>query len=130
MKTNNIAVLAVLVLCFAGTTAAAQTKPPASAKVDVVAVAGCLKETSHDTWMLTNAGDPISSHANAPLPKELESIAKTGKNEYRLTGVTIFNLPAHRNHNVVIKGLLNKATPVSRLNVTSVTMVSAECPAK
>jgi hypothetical protein len=31
---------------------------------------------------------------------------------------------------VLIKGLLNKATPMSRVNVTSVTMVAAECPAK
>jgi hypothetical protein len=44
--------------------------------------------------------------------------------------VTVFDLPAHRGHNVLIKGLLNKATPVSNLNVTALTMVAAECPAK
>jgi hypothetical protein len=118
-----------LLLAFA-LTAAAQAKPAAPAKVDIVAVAGCLKETAPDSWTLTEAGEPVPSTANAPSPKELASIAKGGKNEFRLTGVTVFNLPAHRGHNVVVKGLLNKAAPVSRLNVTSVTMVSAECPAK
>jgi hypothetical protein len=81
--------------------------------------------------MLVNASEPVTSvSANAPSPKEAASIAKSGTNEFRLTGVTVFNLPAHRGHNVLVKGLLNKATPVSRLNVTALTMVSAECPAK
>ena len=110
--------------------AGGQTKPAAPAKVDVVAVAGCLKEPAPDTWTLVNAGDPVVSTANAPSKKELESIATTGKNEYRLTGVSVFNLPAHRGHTVLVKGLHIKATPISRLNVTSVTMVSGNCPAK
>lgn len=110
--------------------AAVQGAQPAPKKVDVVAVAGCVKESSPGNWMLTGASDPVASTANAPSPKELQAFAKGGKNEFQLTGVTIFNLPAHRWHTVVVKGLLNKAMPLSRLNVTSITMVSAECPAK
>jgi hypothetical protein len=108
----------------------AQTKPATTGKVDVVAVAGCLKEAAPDTWTLVNAGDPVVSTANAPSKKEIASIATSGTNEYRLTGVSIFNLPAHRGHTVLIKGLHIKATPMSRVNVTSVTMVAADCPAK
>ena len=108
-----------------------QPKPAPTAKAEIVAVGGCLREASPDVWMLMAASDPVTSaNANAPGPKEAASIAKSGKNEYRLTGVTVFNLPAHRGHNVLVKGLLNKAVPVSRLNVTALTMVSAECPAK
>ena len=33
----------------------AQTKPATPAKVNVVAVAGCLKEDAPDTWTLVNA---------------------------------------------------------------------------
>jgi hypothetical protein len=120
----------VLLLALA-LTSAPQTKPVTPQKVDIVAVAGCLKDAAPDMWTLVNASDPVvSAHANAPSPKEVASIVRSGKNEYRLTGVTVFNLPAHRGHTVVIKGLLNKAVPVSRLNITSVTMVSAECPQK
>jgi hypothetical protein len=117
------------VVAFAGAVVA-QSKPPAGEKVDVVAVAGCLKEAAPDTWTLVNAGDPVVSTANAPSQKEIASIATSGKNEYRLIGVSIFDLPAHRGHTVLIKGLHVKANPVSRVNVTSVTMVSADCPAK
>jgi hypothetical protein len=109
---------------------AAQGKPAATTKVDVVAVAGCLKEEPANSWMLVDAGEPVVSTANAPSPKEAAAIAKSGKNQYLLTGVSIFNLPAHRGHTVLVKGLHIKATPVSRLNITSVTMVSAECSAK
>lgn len=108
---------------------AVQTKPPAQ-KIDIVAVTGCLKEASPNSWTLVNASDPVMSSANAPSPKELASLAKSGKNEFRLIGVSEFNLPAHRNHTVVVKGLHIKATPVSRLNITSMTMVSSECPPK
>jgi hypothetical protein len=46
--------------------------------------------------------------------------------------VSEFNLPAHKDHTVIVKGLFIKATPVSRLNITSVTTVSPSCqtPAK
>ena len=112
--------------------AAVQAKPAAPpAKADIVAVGGCLRETSPDVWTLVAASDPVvTPTANAPSAKEAASIAKNGTNEYRLTGVTVFNLPAHRGHNVLVKGLLNKATPMSRLNITALTMVSAECPGK
>lgn len=120
----------VLILGYA-LALAIQAKPAAPNKVDIVAVGGCLRESSPNVWTLVDASDPVvSPSANAPSAKEMASIAKSGTNEYRLTGVTVFNLPAHRGHNVLIKGLLNKASPVSNLNVTALTMVAAECRAK
>jgi hypothetical protein len=118
-----------LLVAFA-VAALGQAAPAQPTKVDVVAVAGCLQEPSPGVWTITNASDPVQSNANAPSAKELKSLAKSGKNEFRLDGVTVFDLPGHRGHSVIIKGLLNKTEPISRLNVTSVTMVSAECPAK
>ena len=49
--------------------------------------------------------------------------------DYRLIGVSEFDLPAHKGHTVLVKGLFIKATPVSRVNITSVTMVSTACAA-
>jgi hypothetical protein len=110
---------------------ALQGKPSSSGKADIVAAGGCLKETAPGTWMLVDAGDPVvSANANAPTAKELAAILKSGKNQYQLTGVTVFDLSSHRGHSVVVKGLLNKAAPIGRLNMTALTMVSAECPAK
>jgi len=117
-------------LIFAAAIAVAQATP--SPKVDIVSVTGCLKEASPNTWTMVNATDPVPSVANAPPAREIPPAPPVGKNEFRLIGVSEFNLPAHKDHTVIVKGLFIKATPVSRLNITSVTTVSPSCqtPAK
>ena len=103
---------------------------PAPQKVEIVSVTGCLKESTPNNWTLTNATDPVQSSANAPPAADLPKTPPLpGKNQFRLIGVSEFNLPRHRDHTVIIKGLLIKATPVSRLNMTSVTTVAPSCPA-
>ena len=116
---NPIAVLTVLGL-------AAQTPSP---KVDIVSVTGCLREASPNTWTLVSATDPVPSSANAPQAKDIPSTPPAGKNEFRLIGVFEFNMPQHKDHTVVVKGLLIKATPASRINVTSVTTATTSCAA-
>ncbi|PYR36476.1 MAG: hypothetical protein DMF93_19850 [Acidobacteria bacterium] len=106
---------------------AAQAATPS--KVDIVSVTGCLKEASANTWTLTAATDPVPSSANAPAAKDIPKTPPAGRNEFRLIGVSEFNLPAHKDRTVIVKGLYIKATPVSRLNITSVTDVAASCVA-
>ena len=102
---------------------------PASNKVEIVSVTGCLKEATPNNWTLTSATDPTPSSANAPAAKDIPTTAPIGKNAFKLIGVSEFNLPAHRDHVVIIRGLLINATPMSRLNVTSVTTVAPACGA-
>ena len=102
---------------------------PKSEKVEIVSVTGCLKELTPNNWTLTNATDPVPSSANAPAAKDIPATPPVGTNAFKLIGVSEFNLPAHRDHTVVIKGLFIKAAPTSRVNVTSVTMVSPACAA-
>lgn len=98
-------------------------------KVEIVSVTGCLKEAAPNRWMLVSATDPVPSIANALPAKETPATLPVGKNEFHLIGVSEFNLPAHKDRTVIVKGLFIKATPTSRLNMTSVTDVSASCPA-
>ena len=109
--------------------AAAVVQDPASKKVDIVSVTGCLRETAPNSWTLTAATDPVVSSANAPAAKDVPATPPSGKNEFKLIGVSEFNLPAHKGHTVIVKGLHIKARPTDRLNITSVTMVSASCVA-
>ena len=103
---------------------------PSSKKIDIVSATGCLKETASNTWTLVDATDPVASSANAPAPKDLPSSPPPpGKNSFPLIGVSEFNLPAHRDKTVIIKGLLIKAAPMSRLNMTSVTAIAPACAA-
>jgi hypothetical protein len=124
MKTPLIPA-AFAALCGLAVVALAQTPP--SPKIDIVSVTGCLKEATPNNWTLSNATDPVPSIANAPPAKDVPTAPPAGKNQFKLIGVSEFNLSAHRDHTVVIKGLFIKATPMSRLNMTSVTMVAASC---
>jgi hypothetical protein len=99
----------------------------ASQKIAIVSVTGCLKEATSNNWTLVNATDPVPSSANAPAAKDIPSVPPSGTNEFKLIGVSEFNLPAYKDHSVILKGLLIKAAPASRLNVTSVTNVSPSC---
>jgi hypothetical protein len=105
---------------------------PPSNKIDIVSVTGCLKEATPNNWTLTSATDPVPSSANAPAAKDIPATPPAGRNEFKLIGVSEFNLPAHKDHTVVVKGLFITATPMSRLNITSVTVVAPACvvPAK
>jgi hypothetical protein len=103
--------------------AAAQGAPK---KVEIVSVTGCLREQGAD-WMLVAATDPVPSSANAPLKSELPTSAVTGQNQFKLIGISEFNLPTYRNQTVVIKGLYIKASPVDRLNITSITTAVNSC---
>ena len=100
-----------------------------STKIEIVSITGCLKEAAPNNWTLVNATDPVASSANAPPAKETPATPPTGKNEFKLIGVTEFNLPSHKDHTVIVKGLFIKATPMSRVNVTSVTTVAPSCAA-
>jgi hypothetical protein len=96
-------------------------------RVDIVSVAGCLKEQPAGTWMLVNATDPVKSSANAPEKKELPTAPVAGKNQFQLIGVGEYNLPSFKEQLVVVKGLHIVSSPTSRLNMTSVTPVFPSC---
>lgn len=97
-------------------------------KVPVMAVTGCVTENAGN-WTLTNATDPTPSIANAPPAGEAIKGPTAGKNQFRLIGVSEFDMPSHKGHTVLVKGLFIKAAPLSRVNVTSVTTVSNTCAA-
>ena len=106
----------------------AAAQAPAPDKVPIVAVAGCVTEQPAGTWLLTTATDPVPSIANAPPSGQPYTGPMTGKGRFQLIGISEFDLPTHKGHTVLVKALHVKAAPMSRLNVTSVTMLATTCP--
>lgn len=102
----------------------AQGPPP---KADLVMVAGCLREQPAGAWRVVNATDPKPSNAVAPPSDQLASIPKSGTKQFQLIGVEVFDLPSYKDQAVVLKGLLVPASPVSRLNITSIARLSTTC---
>lgn len=105
-----------------------QAQPPATAKVEIVRVDGCLRERGAGNWVLAGATNPVPSTANAVPKNELPTGPVTGRNQFRLIGVTEFDLPTFRDQTVVVKGLLIKASEMDRLNITSVVTAAPNCP--
>ena len=99
----------------------------ATNKVEIVSVTGCLREQGAGNWMLVAATDPVPSAANQAPAAELPKTPPAGKNTFRLLGVGEFNLGQHRDRTMVIRGLLIKASPVSRINMTSSAEAVASC---
>jgi hypothetical protein len=101
------------------------SQTPATKKVDIVSVTGCLREQGTN-WVLVAATDPVASVANQAQGKEIPSAPPAGKNTFRLIGTSEFNLPPMKDHTVVIRGLFIK-DKVSRINVTSAVEAVASC---
>lgn len=100
---------------------------PATKKVDIVSVTGCLREQGNN-WMLVSATEPVPSIANQAQGDDIPKTAPAGKNTFRLIGVSEFNLPTMKDKTVVIRGLFIK-DKVSRINVTSAVEAVATCAA-
>jgi hypothetical protein len=115
----------LLAMFTAGWVALVAQAPPARA--DIVMVAGCLKEQPPGTWRVVHALDPRPSNAVAPAASELPAIPVLGTKQFQLIGVSIFDLPSYRDQTVVVKGLLIPGSPVSRLNITSISRVAPSC---
>jgi hypothetical protein len=117
----------------AGSAAIALTAAVAAAqepggRVDVVRVTGCLRRPSNDVWMLSGATEPTVITRADPAAGS-PAATSAGANEFKLIGTEEFDLASRKDRLVAVKGLLIKATPTSRLNVTSVTTVAESCPA-
>ena len=100
---------------------------PAAKTVDIVSITGCLREQGAGNWMLVAATEPVVSIANAAQASELPKAPPDGKNTFKLIGVGEFGLATRKDHTVVARGLLIKASPVSRLNLTSVVEALPAC---
>ena len=98
---------------------------PATKKVEIVSVTGCLREQGTN-WIVVAATEPVPSVANQPPASDLPKTPPAGKNTFRLIGVTEFNLPSMKDRTVVIRGLFIK-DKVSRINVTSAVEAAATC---
>jgi hypothetical protein len=96
--------------------------------LEIVEVCGCL-ESSAGTWMVTHAGDPVVSKTQATTSVALKAAKanRLGAGRYQLLGMSVFEPSKYKGQEVAAKGVLIKGANTSRLNVTSLQMVAAQC---
>ncbi len=127
MRCATLAVLAILMMAPALAGAPARASQVSPGKVDIVLVSGCIRERGAGNWMLVGATAPTPSNANAPAKSDIPVAHVNGTLEFRLIGVSEFELAKVRDQTVALKGLLIPATPISRLNITSLAPALPNC---
>jgi hypothetical protein len=99
--------------------------------VPIVQVVGCLTEGPTNTWIVTDATEPVKAPPGFSKAEELKAAegAALGARRFRLIGLVEMSPAEHKGHKVVVKGLLLDEGNESRLNVTSLMTASARCGA-
>jgi len=96
----------------------------------LVAITGCLRPGSGNSWILTNASDPIVTKEETTTNPQ---IGPLGTQTYLLVSVTAFNPASHQGQKMEARGLLYRQPNASnlsndnRINLTSLQTVAPEC---
>ena len=89
----------------------------------------CLAEEPKNTWVVTDATEPAKAAAGFSKVEDVKAAdAKPlGALRFRLIGLVEMSPAEHKGHKVAVKGMLIKDPSGDRLNVTSLTTVTAAC---
>jgi hypothetical protein len=90
-------------------------------------VVGCLTRRADSRWVLTNATPPVATDSEGPTERRTAPDSQPGSGTLRLLGVARFEPDAHRGQMMRAKGLIDKTSDDSRLDLTSLQPVSAAC---
>jgi hypothetical protein len=92
-------------------------------------VVGCLEASPQGNWQLINAGDPTISEIQAASSATLKAAEARplGSRRYQLLGVGVFDPSSRKGERVAVKGIMIKDAKESRINVTSLQTVAANC---
>src|SRR5262249_32200452 len=96
----------------------------------MVQVVGCLAEGPNGRWVLSSSTAPVPTKEETPTPGSLKSSESQilGAETYELVSVSrSFKAETHKGHKMDARGLLYKDPRFAELNLTSLTMVSANC---
>jgi mono/diheme cytochrome c family protein len=90
----------------------------------LVAIAGCLAPGPGNSWILTNASDPVATKEEVSTDPKAGPL---GTQTYLLVSVTAFHPASHQGQKMEARGLLYRQHNDNRINLTSLQMVSPDC---
>ena len=95
----------------------------------LVATNGCLVARPGGGWMLTRSSAPAVTKDEATTADELATLkaSAAGQETFVLLSAGVFEASAHQGQRMQAKGLIYKTPEESRLSLTSLQEVSADC---
>ena len=96
----------------------------------LIRVVGCLTQNQSDnTWMLTNASEPVRSGDPQPTAADRAAAAQLplGSVVFRLLVSAAYSPGQYTGHRVEVRGFLIRRQPESRINITSLESLHPSC---
>jgi mono/diheme cytochrome c family protein len=104
-------------------------KPPAAiGDFSYVEVVGCLTAGQENTWMLTQASEPVVAVPTASPPSTPAATAKPlGTQTFHLLDAMAYAPDDHKGQKMYVRGLLIKLPGEQRMTISAFEMVSPTC---
>jgi mono/diheme cytochrome c family protein len=100
--------------------------PPPVGDFSYVEVVGCLTPGPENTWLLTNASEPVSlvvtGQAGNPVTDR-----PFGTQVFRLLDAMAYSPESHKGHKMYVKGLLIKLPGEQRMTISSFETLAPSC---
>jgi mono/diheme cytochrome c family protein len=102
--------------------------PPPVGDFSYVDVVGCLTPGPDNTWLLTNASEPVALAVTGPEVRHTEATDRAlGTQAFRLLDAMAYNPESHKGHKMYVKGLLIKIPGEQRMTISSFEMLAPSC---
>jgi mono/diheme cytochrome c family protein len=102
--------------------------PPPVGNFSYVEAVGCLTPGPDNTWLLTNASDPVSvANPTAAMPRAELSAKTPGTQAFRLLDAIAYDPESHKGHEMYVRGLLIKLPSEQRMTISALEMVATSC---
>lgn len=102
--------------------------PPPVGDFSYVEVVGCLTPGPDNTWLLSNASEPVALPLSGPALRQTEATDRPlGTEVFRLLDAMAYNPELHTEKKMYVKGLLIKLPGEQRMTISALETVAPSC---
>ncbi len=102
--------------------------PPLVGDFSYVEVVGCLTPGPDNTWLLTNASDPVGLAVTGPAVRQTGTTDRPlGSQVFRLLDAMAYNPDSHKGQKMYVKGLLIRLPGEQRMTISALETVAPTC---
>lgn len=102
--------------------------PPPVGDFSFVEVVGCLTPGPDNTWMLTNASEPVSLVLTGPALRQATVTDRPlGTQAFRLLDAMAYDPESHKGQKMYVRGLLIKLPGEQRMTVSALETIAPSC---
>jgi S-disulfanyl-L-cysteine oxidoreductase SoxD len=102
--------------------------PPPVGDFSYVEAVGCLMPGPENTWLLTNASEPVSlALTGSALRQATATDRPLGTQVFRLLDAMAYNPESHKGHKMYVRGLLIKLPGEQRMTISALETIAPSC---